>query len=234
MSSTLTPTQTLPAAERFLLIINNLMQATARRHVGPMYPRGIPSALATLIVWRLSRVRRRFISIMERLRAGTLRPRRPRAKPALATAATHEKPPRQPDLLPRVWGWLCALVPTEAANYGGQLAYLLEDPEMQALLVQAPQLWRLMNPILHMTGNTPHPVIVRQNRRNLRALALAAAREAALAAGEQPAPEPSAPAARPPRRERRERRERRDDSWMPHHPKQVAALLPGYRERRSR
>jgi hypothetical protein len=226
MSATLTSPPTLPAAERFILIIDNLMRAAARHEARPMFPRGIPSVLATLIFWRLARLKRRFTSIMDPLRAGKLRPRRARATPARDTAERNEKRPRQPDPLPRGRGWLCVLVPCEAANYGGQLDHLLTDPEMQALMARAPQLRRVFNPILHMTGNTPHPVIVRQNRRNLRALALAAAREAALAAGEDPAPEP--PAARPPRRKRR------DDSWMPHHPKQVLARLPGYRERRSR
>ena len=103
-----------------------------------------------LILWnRLSRVIARFAAIAARQQAGTLRkpqqPRRPRGTPATP-------PPRDP--LPHRRGWLRLWAP-ESIAYGEYLRRLLEEPEMQALIEQAPQLRRILRPLCRMLGVTP-------------------------------------------------------------------------------
>ncbi len=110
-----------------------------------------------LILWnRLSRLLFRFAAIAARHQAGTLRrpsgkPRRPRTTPATP-------PPR--DKLPRERGWLLKRA-IESVPYGNYLELLLEEPEMQALIEQAPQLRRILRPLWRMLRLEPPPAILR-------------------------------------------------------------------------
>ena len=52
-------------------------------------------------------------------------------------------------------------MPQWAAGYGLQLEYLMtHDPEMRALIAAAPQAGRILRPLLHMCGITPHPDVL--------------------------------------------------------------------------
>jgi hypothetical protein len=54
--------------------------------------------------------------------------------------------------LPRRFGWLCPLVPGEAACFAGQMRVLLAEPEMQTLLAACPQAVRVLRPLCVMLG----------------------------------------------------------------------------------
>ena len=62
-------------------------------------------------------------------------------------------PPRS--ALPRSFGWLLPLVPTEAACRATQLRAVLAEPEMVALIAAAPQATRLLRPLCRMLGLEP-------------------------------------------------------------------------------
>jgi hypothetical protein len=129
------------------LIIGGLSRAVAagsarNRAAGP---------LLILIYGRLQRMLARFASLAERVRAGTLRPRRHRvARP---------RPQRKRDRLPQKFGWLVGLVP-EAACFGSQLHHLLSDPAMTALLKAAPQAGRILRPLCRMLAQKPDPTLL--------------------------------------------------------------------------
>ncbi len=71
------------------------------------------------------------------------------------------------------FGWLCGAVPSlarrfGAAQFGSQFQYLLEDPEMMALIAASPRMRRTLRPLLWMLGieasliRPPPPVVVAQ------------------------------------------------------------------------
>ncbi|MDE2582040.1 MAG: hypothetical protein KGL52_10420 [Rhodospirillales bacterium] len=80
---------------------------------------------------------------------------------AAAQAAPHEPPrdaapvaphrPARPLRLPRSFGWLLRLG-FEVRGSGSQLAALLNDPEMAALLAANPSLARMLRPLCRMLG----------------------------------------------------------------------------------
>ncbi len=139
-------------AGRLTLIVDLL-----RRHLAARASRDRAFGPLLLILWnRLSRLVARFAAIAARQRAGTLRkpsgkPRRPRTTPATP-------PPR--DKLPRERGWLVRRA-IESVPYGNYLQLLLEEPEMQALIEQAPQLRRILRPLWRMLRLEPPPAILR-------------------------------------------------------------------------
>ena len=164
---------TIPPAERFGVILRDLREALAAQGVrGPL-----TGWLLILTVGRLNRAAQRVMALAARLAAGTLRPPRPplpHRPPAPvpvpmpvpvpvpvppATAAT--APPRP--LLPQRFGWLLRrLHPQETArcrvaNHRSQLAHLLVQPDMVALLQAAPAIGRQIRPICRMLGLTPPP-----------------------------------------------------------------------------
>jgi hypothetical protein len=57
--------------------------------------------------------------------------------------------------LPSGRAWLCVLVPYEAATYGSQLAHLMDDPAMIALLAASPAFARMLRPLFWATGAHP-------------------------------------------------------------------------------
>ena len=57
--------------------------------------------------------------------------------------------------LPSGRGWLVRALGYEAAGYGSQLAALLAEPELQALLLAAPTAGRILRPLCRMLGVEP-------------------------------------------------------------------------------
>jgi hypothetical protein len=113
---------------------------------------GLGFALADAIGRRLSGLWTRLLRVFARLREGTLRPPRPRASRAGATAAEGApRPARPPSLLPRQFGWLKGLMPP-IAHYMNAFISLLADAEMAAIVARAPQVGRILRPFCHLLG----------------------------------------------------------------------------------
>ncbi len=120
---------------------------------------------------RLQRMAFRFSALVEKFTAGTLKPPRPRHRPAPASRPdplhpdpAHApplaaKPPRVREYLPRHMSWLRGMLGWEAA-YGSELQYLLKLPEMHALIRAAPQVGRLLRPLCRMLGVVPDPALL--------------------------------------------------------------------------
>ena len=91
-----------------------------------------------------------------RFRSAASRPAESRpASPEMAaeTETNAAQPP--PERLPKDFAWLVRLAGSEAVCYGGQLAHLLRDPEMVALLAASPQIVRLLRPLCRALGVDP-------------------------------------------------------------------------------
>jgi hypothetical protein len=117
-----------------------------------------------VLVWgRLRRMSRRFASLVARMEAGRLKPPRP-AAPNPDPGRTRPPPPQPP--FPSSPGWLLHYVQLEAAATANLLRHMLEhDPEMRALLEAAPQLGRILRPLLRMVSAAPLPArLVRPSR----------------------------------------------------------------------
>ena len=61
--------------------------------------------------------------------------------------------------LPSRRGWLVRALGYEAAGYGSQLAALLAEPELQALLTTVPAAGRILRPLCRMLGVEPVGVL---------------------------------------------------------------------------
>ncbi len=112
----------------------------------------ITHAGVMLILARIQSLPQRLQAIADRLAAGTLRPAAP---PVSRSPSTKPRPPTQswPDRMPGSHAWLVRLS-LPFAPFGTQLAHLLRDPEMQALIQAAPQVRRLFRPLCCMLGCT--------------------------------------------------------------------------------
>lgn len=114
--------------------------------------------LIVAIGW-LNRTTQRFQRLHARWMAGTLPPPAPR----LSAPPAGPKPPRpesapataQPPALPRLTrrrGWLRHALTRDAGNFGSQIVHMLLRPDMPAFLAAAPQVGRLLRPLLHLLG----------------------------------------------------------------------------------
>ena len=103
----------------------------------------------TNLLWRrITRVRLRVQRLMALLAAGCLpRPRKSGRGGGVRRAGVV--------VLPRGQGWLVGVLGWEAAGYGSQLATLLADPAVVALLAQVPAAARLLRPITRMLTVVP-------------------------------------------------------------------------------
>jgi hypothetical protein len=204
---------------------------------------GEPLAVRTLrhIRWH----DRRFTAIAAKVAAGTyipphMRPPRPRpprpARPTPESATPENPPPRLPPLppLPRRKYWLCALLKHHATIHGGLMDMLVREPEMQALLAAAPQLWRHVRAIMFICGGdlsmVPKLPPYRRNQLTPEQAPARRAKSARVRRARLKSDRAKAETAATGSSERAYRRARdpRPEPWMPHHPDQARARLPGY------
>ena|SRR5665213_2058780 len=120
----------------------------------------IDLVLVKLIWRRLRRMRRRFATIMARLRAGTLgqtatRPAAVRDRPAASPRA--ERPSQRS-------GWVIYAISWFLWNRHYELDELLEDPAMVAQVAAAPQLGGVLRPMCRMLAVKP-PAWLRRPRK---------------------------------------------------------------------
>lgn len=94
----------------------------------------------------ITRTIRRFEAALARTAPYPPRPPRPRTARQSITRIS---------VLPRRRGWLVETLRHEAAGYGSQLAYLLNEPETARLLAAAPHAARVLRPICHLLGIRP-------------------------------------------------------------------------------
>jgi hypothetical protein len=112
-----------------------------------------------VLVWgRLRRMSRRFASLVARMEAGRLKPPRPAVPNPNPDRARPPRPPPPWPPVPSTPGWLLHYVQLEAAAAANLIRHMLEhDPEMRALLDAAPQLGRILRPLLRMVSPAPLP-----------------------------------------------------------------------------
>jgi hypothetical protein len=146
-------------SERLALILERLCGA-----LGAHAAKDRSSAPLLVLAWAwLHRLSARFAKLAA-IRAGRLAavpaPRR-RADPTPA----HPGPwpatagvPSLPRRLPSGFGWLVRLVPGSAV-YGALVQHWLEEPEIAALLKEAPQAGRLLRPLCRMLAIKPGPAL---------------------------------------------------------------------------
>jgi hypothetical protein len=133
---------------RFAFIVAALCRAVAAA-----LGRGLMDGAVILLVWRrVKRAEQLLLALAERVRLGRYRggiARQPggfeafgadRVEAIVAPLGATAGSAGAPDgsqawrRLPRRFGWLMGLMPYEAAGYSSQLAHLLAEPEMVALL----------------------------------------------------------------------------------------------------
>ena len=128
--------------QRLGWIVAGLAAVVARRFLKE------PKFFALIIpLWGwLGRSARRFGRVKVRTQvAVSVRVATPRVTPVRARAVR----------LPSGRGWLVRALGYEAAGYGSQLAALLAEPELQALLLAAPAAGRILRPLCRMLGVEP-------------------------------------------------------------------------------
>jgi len=134
-------------ADRFTSLIDEILRVldkhgAARRVHAPML----------LLIWnRFNRMARLFAAIVARVRAGRLS----RTTPApVREASVRDRPVRvrTADELPRHFGWLVKMVP-EVDVRSADLCWLLQRPEMEALIFEAPrEVGRILRPLCQALG----------------------------------------------------------------------------------
>jgi hypothetical protein len=147
-----TPPPRTPA-ENVAILLRCLSQAVAAMGGGNR----LTYLVIGLIVDRIRVINQGFRRLADRIAAGTYRPRRSSPR----RTATGRKPRRQSPL-PRHFGWLQPLLP-EAVQFRAQLEHLLlRNPEMAALIAQAPaSMARVLRPLCWMLRLDPPPILAR-------------------------------------------------------------------------
>jgi hypothetical protein len=148
-------------AERLGFMMRALFEAIAGHRLGGVLGGRIPGPLIQLLTTRINAIRIRFAALADRIVAGTYTPRRyaPRRPPSTRKPPT-EAPFRQK------FGWLDALLPPEVARqHRSNLFYLLQDPEIAALIAAAPDpMARLFRPLCWMLKLKPPEVLANPRR----------------------------------------------------------------------
>ena len=141
-----------PPAVRFAAIISLL-----REIVGAVGYRTVDPPLNIAVYKRLCAFARRFAQIL----AQPPRPTPPQsASPRQHPRAQRPKPAPRAVKLPTRFGWLPRLYPGhQIPGAGGQLAHLLTEPDMIALIKDRPSLARILRPLCHMLRLTPPPYL---------------------------------------------------------------------------
>lgn len=143
----------------FLRIVDALYGAIAR--AGRRGAFGPDRDLAAAIALRIARLVGRIADLAARLEAGTLHPPRRQAPRRSAPR------PRAPSALPRRRG-LAAAGGFEIRGYASQLAHLLNQPEMAAILAADPRFGRAVRPLCHLlriplpAALAPQPILLRR------------------------------------------------------------------------
>ena len=154
--------------------------------------RGLTGAMILLVWTRLRRLAARFAILLLRPpappRCRKFAPRRP---------APDTRRPATPRPLPRGRFWLRRALP-ELAGVTAQLAHLLAEPDMAALLEARPATGRALRPLCHLLGLRPPPSL----RLPRPAPPLRPPRPAAVRPQPDPPEAAPVPRPRPPRRPR--------------------------------
>jgi hypothetical protein len=101
---------------------------------------------------RIRRVETLLLALMGRVLAGHQVGVRTRTVSVAAEAGLVRAVVRPDFVLPQRFGWLVGLVGHEAAGRASQLAHLLTEPEMVALVRDVPQARRILSPLCRMLG----------------------------------------------------------------------------------
>jgi hypothetical protein len=159
------------------------------RGIAASLPKHWDAAPLALPAWtRLRRLLARFAALVAAVEAG----RFPAARPT-TTAASRPRTGASAVRLPGGSGWLLRLAPALETRLGrAQVESLLGDPELRALLAQAPQAGRILRPLCHMLRIEPPPSL-RLPRRPRRRPDTSGGTDAGANGGETSPP----PAARP-------------------------------------
>lgn len=122
-----------------------LMLAALRERVAAWGGRRLmPVALVLLLYRRVGEIGVRMERLLARFRAGRLVVRRP----GVTRQRREEMPcPRGKRVWPGRFGWLVQAGSHEAAGLAAQLRFVLDQPDMVALLQAAPQAVRLLQPL---------------------------------------------------------------------------------------
>jgi hypothetical protein len=140
--------------ERFDWVIQRLCDAVAIQSAKWAYI----TPLMVLVWGRLRRMSRRFAALAARMEAGRLKPPRPAVQNPDPGKTRPPRPPPPWPPVPGTPGWLLHYVQLEAAATANLIRHMLEhDPEMRALLEAAPQLGRILRPLLRMVSPAPLP-----------------------------------------------------------------------------
>ncbi|HEX3349086.1 MAG TPA: hypothetical protein VHS58_13400, partial [Acetobacteraceae bacterium] len=153
----------LPLADRFVRVIHGVALAVGNRY----RPHSIigPALAIALLDLRLNNLRRRFLALVERIQAGTLRklPEPGAARKRKPAAQSAERQPRPNPLaaygVRESWGWVTRIA---REYHGNELERLLEDPEMQARIAAEPRrMGRILRPLCRMLGVGEIPDLLR-------------------------------------------------------------------------
>eukprot|EP01037_Dinobryon_pediforme_P012937 gene12937-13037_t len=119
---------------------------------GGIRPAVLPVDLAMAAYRRIRRVETLLLALMGRVLAGRHLVGSTRATSDAVEKGLVRTGVRADVVLPRRFGWLVGLVGHEAAGRASQLAHLLADPEMAALVRDVPQARRILSPLCWMLG----------------------------------------------------------------------------------
>ncbi len=109
--------------------------------------------------------KRTIYRLVEKILAGTDKPRQPSELPRATRTAT-PRPERPPDAVEKKFGWLNPYVPAELQPFGGKITALVQDPEMVAKIKVALEAFgRALRSFCWALGRTPPTLIAPPKRR---------------------------------------------------------------------
>ena len=153
----MTQTAALDPTDRLTGLIEGLMKDV---EASVIFVEWVPIVLIKLLWRRLRRMKARFVSVLARLRAGTLPP--PGGERRGRGPGSPDAAPRSPDV-PVHYGWVIQTISC-AFLRSWELAEILDDPGMAEAVGAAPQLGRVLRPLCHMLA-VKQPGWLRRPRR---------------------------------------------------------------------
>ena len=175
-------------ASQFWHITSGVCRAVGECLGGGGRPATLSQDLVMAVHRRVTQSQNKLLALMERVRTGRQRGGWSRAAPVLVERGLPRAAKPLAIVLPRRFGWLVHLVGYQAAGRGSQLAHLLADPQMVALMREMPQARRILAPLCQMLG-VAHDGL--RGTRQVRARPVAASMDIADAA--DPAPKAVVP-----------------------------------------